>query len=188
MPPPPRYAAGSAGNLISARAGCGTCRSLAFFIGMMRTNRPVTRRHGCFNSFAPAVNALSLPCSTSRWGAVFFARTSLRRRCGCEVRTSAIKQNLRPKLKMSSHPPELARRAFLGRAVKGATLTALFGGVPKGWVGGAYASDGPEIASMNFGIIALTDCSPIVIAHEKGFFTTHGISWTLTKGANWAAI
>jgi nitrate/nitrite transport system substrate-binding protein len=37
-------------------------------------------------------------------------------------------------------------------------------------------------------MIALTDCSPIVIAHEKGFFKNHGIESTVVKGANWAAI
>ena len=41
---------------------------------------------------------------------------------------------------------------------------------------------------MNFGMIALTDCSPIVIAHEKGLFKKYGINSTVTKGANWAAI
>jgi len=37
-------------------------------------------------------------------------------------------------------------------------------------------------------MIALTDCSPIVIAHEKGLFKKYGINSTVTKGANWAAI
>ncbi len=37
-------------------------------------------------------------------------------------------------------------------------------------------------------IIALTDCSPIVIAHEKGFFKKYGINSTINKGASWAAI
>ncbi|HEX9046934.1 MAG TPA: ABC transporter substrate-binding protein, partial [Verrucomicrobiae bacterium] len=82
----------------------------------------------------------------------------------------------------------ISRRAFLRKSVKGATLTALFAGLPKGWVGAAYASDAPETASLNFGIIALTDCSPIVIAHEKGLFKKYGINSTVTKGANWAAI
>ncbi len=83
---------------------------------------------------------------------------------------------------------ELSRRSFLGKAVKGATLTALFAGLPKGWMGTAYASDAPETAALNFGMIALTDCSPIVIAHEKGLFKKYGINSTVTKGANWAAI
>src|SRR2546423_1621815 len=37
-------------------------------------------------------------------------------------------------------------------------------------------------------MIALTDCSPIVIAHEKGLFKKYGINSKVTKGANWAAI
>ncbi len=41
---------------------------------------------------------------------------------------------------------------------------------------------------MKFGMIALTDCSPIVIAHEKGLFKKYGIDSTVAKGANWAAI
>src|SRR3954469_20535410 len=83
---------------------------------------------------------------------------------------------------------QLSRRTFLGKAVKGATLTALLSGLPRGWVGTAYASDAPETAAVNFGMIALTDCSPIVIAHEKGLFKKYGIQSTVTKGANWAAI
>jgi nitrate/nitrite transport system substrate-binding protein len=46
----------------------------------------------------------------------------------------------------------------------------------------------PEVADMRFGMIALTDCSPIVIAHEKGFFKKYGINSTVVKGASWAAI
>ncbi len=80
------------------------------------------------------------------------------------------------------------RRQFLRRTARGVTLTALFAGLPKGWVGSAYANDAPETSALNFGIIALTDCSPIVIAHEKGLFKKYGINSTVTKGANWAAI
>ena len=88
-------------------------------------------------------------------------------------------------------PPEikpLNRRSFLKRGAIAAGATALFTGLPKGWVGGAYASDAPEAPKMNFGMIALTDCSPIVIAHEKGLFKKYGVESTVTKGANWAAI
>lgn len=52
----------------------------------------------------------------------------------------------------------------------------------------ATASDAPEISDLKFGIIALTDCSPIVIAHEKGLFKKYGINATVSKGASWAAI
>jgi nitrate/nitrite transport system substrate-binding protein len=51
-----------------------------------------------------------------------------------------------------------------------------------------WASDAPEISDLRFGMIALTDCSPIVIAHEKGFFKKYGINSTIVKGASWAAI
>ncbi len=51
-------------------------------------------------------------------------------------------------------PPEikpLDRRSFLKRGAIAASATALFTGLPKGWVGGAYASDAPEAPKMNFG-------------------------------------
>jgi nitrate/nitrite transport system substrate-binding protein len=81
-----------------------------------------------------------------------------------------------------------SRREFLRKTSKRAALATLFAELPKGWVGSAYASDAPETTSLKFGIIALTDCSPIVIAHEKGLFKKYGIESTVMKGANWAAI
>src|SRR5437762_2334627 len=83
---------------------------------------------------------------------------------------------------------DLNRREFLRATGKGLGLTALFGGVPGGWVGSVYASDAPETSRMRIGMIALTDCSPIVIAHEKGLFKKYGIESTVAKGAKWAAI
>ena len=50
------------------------------------------------------------------------------------------------------------------------------------------ASDAPEVRKVKIGMIALTDCSPFVIAHEKGFFQKYGIESTISKGASWAAI
>jgi nitrate/nitrite transport system substrate-binding protein len=82
----------------------------------------------------------------------------------------------------------LSRREFLSATGKGLGITALFGGLPQGWVGSVYASDAPETSRMRFGMIALTDCSPIVIAHEKGLFKKYGVESTVAKGANWAAI
>src|SRR3972149_693826 len=49
-------------------------------------------------------------------------------------------------------------------------------------------SSAPELSELRFGIIALTDCSPLVIAHEKGLFQREGIRSTIVKGASWAAI
>jgi nitrate/nitrite transport system substrate-binding protein len=69
-----------------------------------------------------------------------------------------------------------------------AGMGALFAGLPTGWIGSAYADESPEMADLKFGMIALTDCSPIVIAHEKGLFKKYGINSTVSKGASWAAI
>jgi nitrate/nitrite transport system substrate-binding protein len=53
---------------------------------------------------------------------------------------------------------------------------------------GTIASDGPEVREVRIGIIALTDCSPFVIAAEKGFFAKYGLQVTIAKQASWAAI
>ena len=78
------------------------------------------------------------------------------------------------------------RRLLQGTATTG--LATLLQGLPLGWSGSAYADDSPENPNVNLGIIALTDCSSIVIAHEKGLFQKFGIRSTVTKGASWAAI
>ncbi|RYD31292.1 MAG: nitrate ABC transporter substrate-binding protein, partial [Verrucomicrobiaceae bacterium] len=82
----------------------------------------------------------------------------------------------------------VSRRDFLIRSSKTTALGLLASGLPAGWAGAETASDAPEAPDVNFGIIALTDCSPIVIAHEKGLFKKYGIRSTVTKGASWAAI
>ena len=80
-----------------------------------------------------------------------------------------------------------SRRRFLKAA--GVTAAgALFNGLPAGWIGGAYAQDGPETKTIRFGIIALTDCAPIVIAHELGYFRKFGIESIVSKEASWAVI
>ncbi len=78
----------------------------------------------------------------------------------------------------------ITRRSILRQA----GLGALFSGLPTGWVGSAYADDSPEAPDVKLGIIALTDCSSIVVAHEKGLFKKYGINSVVSKGASWAAI
>src|SRR5947208_9352600 len=90
-------------------------------------------------------------------------------------------------MKMKKNSP-MNRRHFLVSAVRTAGIASLLGSLPRGWVGSVYADDSPETPSMKFGMIALTDCSPIVIAHEKGLFKKYGVSSVVSKGANWAAI
>jgi nitrate/nitrite transport system substrate-binding protein len=79
---------------------------------------------------------------------------------------------------------DLDRREFL----KVGVAAALTAGVPAGWAGGVYASDAPESPKVRIGIIALTDCSSIVMAHELGLFKKHGIESTISKEASWAVI
>src|SRR5216110_1720548 len=79
------------------------------------------------------------------------------------------------------------RRGFIRRAGASAAA-ALLSGVPRGWVGASYAGDDPETPDIRFGIIALTDCAPIVIAHELGYFRRFGINSTISKEASWAVI
>src|SRR4029453_14550154 len=78
----------------------------------------------------------------------------------------------------------LSRRQFLGASA----ASALLAGVPGRWTGGAWASDAPETPRMRIGIIALTDCSSIVMAHELGLFKKPGIESTISKEASWAVI
>lgn len=84
----------------------------------------------------------------------------------------------------SSRPS--SRRSFLSSAFAGLGLAALASLAPS-FVHAApdYTPEQPEVS---FGFIALTDCSPIVIAHEKGFFAKYGVKATIKKGASWAAI
>jgi nitrate/nitrite transport system substrate-binding protein len=84
-------------------------------------------------------------------------------------------------------PAPVTRRSVLQRSAA-AGLSTLFAGLPQGWTGSAFADDSPESPDVKLGIIALTDCSSIVVAHEKGLFKKHGINSTVSKGASWAAI
>lgn len=96
---------------------------------------------------------------------------------------------------MTTTKNELSRRRFLGATAATASALAL------GCGGGddrpapvastastTTASTAPETPDVRFGMIALTDCSPIVVAHERGLFRKHGINATIVKGASWAAI
>jgi len=88
----------------------------------------------------------------------------------------------------TSFPMNLTRREALRKTTRALGAGALLAGLPKAWVGSAYADDAPETPDIKFGMIALTDCSSIVVAHEKGFFKKYGINSVISKGASWAAI
>jgi nitrate/nitrite transport system substrate-binding protein len=51
----------------------------------------------------------------------------------------------------------------------------------------ASSGDAPEVTSAKLGFIALTDCAPIVIAKEKGFFEKYGMKDVeVNKQTSWA--
>ncbi len=82
------------------------------------------------------------------------------------------------------------RRDFLKKAAGVSAAAAIMNMVPAGirsaaWAGG---TDGLEKTDLTFGIIPLTDCATIVVAHEKGFFKKYGLNTTISKEASWANI
>ncbi len=78
------------------------------------------------------------------------------------------------------------RRQLLKRLSTGLAATATLAW--PGFIPAVYASDAPERSKVQFGFIALTDCSPLVIAHEKGLFKKYGLQSSAVKPANWAAV
>jgi nitrate ABC transporter ATP-binding subunit len=53
----------------------------------------------------------------------------------------------------------------------------------------AVARNGLEKVNLDLGFIPLTDCAPLVIAKEKGFFEQHGLTdVTLNREPSWKAI
>ena len=86
-------------------------------------------------------------------------------------------------------PESLARRGFMKIASMSAAAS-LMAGVSPGLRNSAWAAgqDGLEKSKLTFGIIPLTDCAPIVVAKEKGFFKKHGLDVTVSKEASWANI
>ncbi len=82
------------------------------------------------------------------------------------------------------------RRSVLktgGKLIGAAALLKAAGAVVPG---GAWAAgtEGIEKTDLTLGIIPLTDCAPLVIAHEKGYFSKHGINSQISKEASWANI
>lgn len=84
---------------------------------------------------------------------------------------------------------DTGRRDFLrgGLAAGAAGALAM---LPAGARSAAWAagSGGPEKTDVRFGIIPLTDCAPVVVAAEKGYFRKYGLNVSVSKEASWANI
>jgi len=87
-------------------------------------------------------------------------------------------------------PENSRRRDWVRRGAGRMSGAALMAAVPPGVRHGAWAggTEGLEKICLKFGIIPLTDCAPIVIAKEKGFFHRHGLDVTISREASWANI
>jgi len=84
---------------------------------------------------------------------------------------------------MSSKPTREQRRKFIAGA------GALAGSAAMALPGVATAKGKyPEKESIKLGFIKLTDCAPLVIAYEKGFFEDEGLNVTLEAQANWKVL
>lgn len=97
----------------------------------------------------------------------------------------------------SQTPERRGRRGFIKLAATSAVGTALLGtsackkSTPRRRPAAGSspaAATGPETPNVRLGMIALTDCSPLVVALERGIFRRYGINATIVKGASWAAI
>jgi nitrate/nitrite transport system substrate-binding protein len=81
----------------------------------------------------------------------------------------------------SAPGPRRGRRKFL------ASLSVLAGASAIGLPAAAQKAR-PEKEALKFGFIKLTDCAPVLIAKEKGFFEEQGLSVTLEAQANWKVL
>ncbi len=91
----------------------------------------------------------------------------------------------------SGHPdPVSPGRRRVIKLAGAAASTSLLSLVPPAIRSAAWAagSEGLEKTKLTLGIIPLTDCAPIVVAFEKGFFKKYGLDVTVSKEASWANI
>ena len=83
---------------------------------------------------------------------------------------------------MSGSSRPFNRRQFTMQAL------AMAGATSMGLPALAQKAGRPEKEALKFGFIKLTDCAPLVIAYEKGFFEDEGLFVTLEAQANWKVL
>ena len=87
------------------------------------------------------------------------------------------------KLNSNSNFHETTRRQFLKTTAKGVLAGATLGALHPLALRAAGAA--VEKPALKFGFIKLTDCAPLVIAKENGYFDDEGLYVSLEAQANW---
>jgi nitrate/nitrite transport system substrate-binding protein len=82
----------------------------------------------------------------------------------------------------------LSRRAFLQAAAGSAALAGAPPAADLFAPAIAHAATKIEKEELKFGFIKLTDCAPVLIAKEKGFFEDEGLSVSVEAQANWKVL
>src|SRR3990167_2987530 len=80
------------------------------------------------------------------------------------------------------------RRAFLKRGVSAAALAGTVPAFDFFMPSTARAALKLEKDELKFGFIKLTDCAPVLIAKDKGFFEDEGLFVTVEAQANWKVL
>ncbi|MBE9202854.1 ABC transporter substrate-binding protein [Synechocystis salina LEGE 06099] len=93
----------------------------------------------------------------------------------------------RHRLEVVNHPSYYALRGEIVYFLNQQKRAKKVGAVSQ--FAGAMSGNGLEKINLNLGFIALSDCAPLVIAKEKGFFQKHGLEQVnLVKEPSWQAI
>ncbi|MBC7879838.1 MAG: ABC transporter substrate-binding protein [Anaerolineae bacterium] len=68
------------------------------------------------------------------------------------------------------------------------TIQGLAALAPHLWIQSASAKGRLEKTRLKIGFVPVTDCAPLVIAQEKGFFRQNGLEVELSREASWATV
>lgn len=86
------------------------------------------------------------------------------------------------------HAP--TRRAFLQAVGKTTALAAISSLLPLGYLQEAAAYDtlSPEKTKLNVAFLPILCATPLIVAHEFGYYAKHGLSVDLVKRSSWALV
>jgi nitrate/nitrite transport system substrate-binding protein len=92
------------------------------------------------------------------------------------------------KIRTASTAAGISRRKLLKSASATAATAAVMSAVKAAFPSGAFAQTKLEKDQLKFGFIKLTDCAPVLIAQDKGFFEDEGLFVAVEAQANWKVL